>query len=79
MAEPYPTDISMNLLRIILKSQNVSHEQIISEAEVFEIKKEETEKALATLELNGLVDHSGDIFYTTSKGTIIANKSSVLW
>lgn len=68
---------SMNVLSIIADSQNAPNIQIYLKARGFGIDEEETNKALETLQSRNLVGKTGNIYYATSKGIRLANKSSV--
>ncbi len=74
-------DENMQILRLIANasSQTISNEQLFSEAKrVSGMDEKQVEASLQFLELNGLVGRRGDLYYTTSKGSIIARKGMTL-
>lgn len=71
------SDKNMQILRVIANSssQTISHEQIFQEAKKTSgMDEEQVEESLKSLELNGLVGKRGDLYYTTTKGSIISRK-----
>ena len=74
-------DEELKVLRLIsnASSQIISHEQLFSEAKrTSGMDEEQVEQSLQNLELSGLVGRRGDLYYTTSKGSIIARKGMSL-
>lgn len=73
-------DNLVKILRIISSSssQVIYFEQVVSKAKVFSIEEKDTVEALEILKFNDLVDNSGNTFYTTSKGSIIANRTKII-
>jgi predicted transcriptional regulator len=74
-------DKDMQILRVIANSssQTISHEHIFLEAKKTSgMEEDQVEESLKTLELNGLVGRRGDLYYTTTKGSIIARKGMSL-
>jgi repressor of nif and glnA expression len=74
-------DKNMQILRVIANSssQIISQEQIALEAKkTSNMEEEQVEESLKILELNGLVGRRGDLYYTTTRGSIIARKGMSL-
>jgi predicted transcriptional regulator len=74
-------DKNMQILRVIANasSQTISQEQIVLEAQkTSSMEADLVEESLKILELNGLVGRRGDLYYTTTRGSIIARKGMSL-
>ena len=77
----FVSDKTMRILRVIanFSSQTIPCDQIFLEAKrTSDMDAEQVEESLKILELNGLVGKRGDLYYTTTKGSIIARKGIAL-
>ena len=77
----FVSDKTMRILRVIanFSSQTIPCGQIFLEAKrTSDMDAEQVEESLKILELNGLVGKRGDLYYTTTKGSIIARKGIAL-
>jgi len=77
----FVSDKTMRILRVIanFSSQTIPYDQIFLEAKKTSgMDAEQVEESLKILELNGLVGRRGDLYYTTTRGSIIARKGIAL-
>ncbi len=81
MVKSVRLDEDMQILRVIANasSQTISSDRLIFEAQRSSgMTEDAVEESLQSLELNGLIGRRGDLFYTTSKGSIVARKGMSL-
>ena len=77
----FVSEKTMRILRVIanFSSQTIPYDQIFSEAQkTSSMDAEQVEDSLKILELNGLVGRRGDLYYTTTRGGILARKGMTL-
>ncbi len=81
MVKSVRLDEDMQILRVIANasSQTISSDRLMFEAQRSSgMTEDAVEESLQSLELNGLIGRRGDLFYTTSKGSIVARKGMSL-
>lgn len=81
MVKSVRLDEDMQILRVIANasSQTISSDRLIFEAQRSSgMTEDAVEESLQSLELNGLIGRRGDLYYTTSKGSIVARKGMSL-